>query len=283
MYVPPDPSVAEFVHQKNSELREARDRLGSMSDDQLRIVLYDSGESSAARGNAMGLLFRRLDRKATHFPKVLAGLLKPLIGDPDPDICTQAIKYCPLNDHELISKVRQVAGSDRRRPQSEAVIALAKIKDAEVYHSLVDWFHGDDESYRNLAIEGLLTFNTAQARQILEESYASGGRSENDRAVLAVALLRLGNTRGIEFLKELARRANDSWSVMAATWIYHHSSTDGLLLMRHIVDNGQLEAKQSMVGQVSGLANLPHAYTADGIHEVSFWIDQQLESKKEEQ
>ena len=96
------------------------------------------------------------------------------------------------------------------RLQVEAILALANIKDTETYSKVLDWFHGADEMQRNLAIDALETFNTDEARQILQDSYASGGRNENDKAALAVALLGLGNRLGSGILKETVYRAEGS-------------------------------------------------------------------------
>jgi len=47
--------------------------------------------------------------------------------------------------------------------------------------------------------------------------------------------------------------------------------------MLNILQNGTLEAKQSLVVQISALAgHLPHEYTADGIHEARLWVETQL-------
>ena len=82
-----------------------------------------------------------------------------------------------------------------------------------------------------------------------------------------------------QFLKEVARRADGAWSVLAATSIwFEHDATEGLQLMLWILDEGNLEAKQRMVGQISGLAGLPHRFTADGIHEARFWVQRKMES-----
>ena len=51
----------------------------------------------------------------------------------------------------------------------------------------------------------------------------------------------------------------------------------GLRCMIHVLDQGTLEAKQAMVLQISSLAGqLPHQYTADGIHEARLWAETQL-------
>jgi hypothetical protein len=48
--------------------------------------------------------------------------------------------------------------------------------------------------------------------------------------------------------------------------------------MREILDHGTLESRRSMVNQVWNLTQLPHAFTADGIHEARCWVEQQLQA-----
>ena len=49
--------------------------------------------------------------------------------------------------------------------------------------------------------------------------------------------------------------------------------------MRHVLDNGDLDAKHSMVNQICyNFMHSPHAFTADGIHEARLWIERKLES-----
>ena len=46
--------------------------------------------------------------------------------------------------------------------------------------------------------------------------------------------------------------------------------------MLGILDTGDLEAQQSLVSQIWNLTSLPHAFTADGVHEARAWIESQL-------
>jgi hypothetical protein len=48
--------------------------------------------------------------------------------------------------------------------------------------------------------------------------------------------------------------------------------------MLHILKEGDLEAKQGMVNQISNFENLPHAFTAGGCDEARAWVESQLES-----
>ena len=88
--------------------------------------------------------------------------------------------------------------------------------------------------------------------------------------------MRLGDTQGLPWLEAVARRADGAWSAMAATWIRSHQPALGLELMRGILGSGNLKAQQSMVNQIWNLALLPHAFTADGLHEARCWVDQQM-------
>ena len=162
---------------------------------------------------------------------------------------------------------RQLESTDDH-VKAEAAIALAKINDPSILPKLLEWFNGANEGYRNVAIEAFKTLDTEQARDTLVRSYEEGGRGEQDKAVLATALLRMGDTRGLEFLDGVARRARGALSVMAATWIYaEHEADEGLRLMLHVLDNGDLDAKRSMVNQICySFMHSPHAFTADGIH-----------------
>ena len=92
------------------------------------------------------------------------------------------------------------------------------------------------------------------------------------------ALLSLGDTCGLGLLESVAQRARGEWSVFAATSIYHFQSRRGLEHMLSILNVGDLGAKQSMVSQIWNYAHLPHAFTADGIHEARLWIERQLET-----
>lgn len=95
--------------------------------------------------------------------------------------------------------------------------------------------------------------------------------------MLAVALTRLGDRRGWPGLVETARRADSAWSVVSATHIGFSDPALGLGLMRHILDHGSLEAKQAMVSQIWNFAHVPHAFTADGIHEARLWVEERLQ------
>ncbi len=46
--------------------------------------------------------------------------------------------------------------------------------------------------------------------------------------------------------------------------------------MLWILDQGDLAAKQALIMHGWSMARLPHAITADGIHETRLWIEQQM-------
>ena len=53
---------------------------------------------------------------------------------------------------------------------------------------------------------------------------------------------------------------------------------DGLKLMLHILNEGDLEAQQGMVNQIWNFEQLPQAFTANGCDEARAWVESQLES-----
>ncbi len=282
-YVSPDPSVAEYVHEKNKGLQESHKRLAQLSDDELKSVLRNNSES-AVRLAAMGVLFSRLsehrDRSRDSLNQRLLDLLGDLLEDDNPDIARTSLRHCPLLLEMHIETARRQLESTDEQVKAEAAVALARIKDKSVLPKLVEWFTGGNEGYRNIAVEGLKTLNTEQARDTLAQSYENGGRDEQDRALLAIALLSMGDTRGLKFLDGIATRGSGALSVMAATWIYaEHDADTGLRLMLQLLDNGDLAAKQSLVNQICyTFMHSPHAFTADGIHEARHWVQRKLES-----
>ncbi|HTQ39771.1 MAG TPA: HEAT repeat domain-containing protein [Pirellulales bacterium] len=282
-YIPPDPSVGDAVRHRNDALRAIHNRLGLLSDEELRSVLAGDPDP-ASRPVALGLLFSRLAKAAGRTPDTrnarLVELLGGLLNDPHPDIAKSAIRHCRLTYERHIEAVRAALDHPENRVQAEAAIALAKIKDAKIFDTLQQWFDRDEQGFRNVAIEALKTLGTDEARDTLIESYEKGGRNEGDKAVLANALLRMGDERGVNFLNSLAIRAQGRWSVFAATALYIANYSDaGLRLLLHILENGDNEAKQRMVNQICyNWIHSPHAFTGEGIHEARRWVQGKLKS-----
>ncbi len=276
-YVPPGPEAAEEIRGMEAELEAQRRRLEEEEADQLKQVLSDASEPTSARQIAFEQLVLRF-QPSPEFREILHDLLEGLVDDPDAEIAEMALNHCPLSDERVVGKVRKLLDAANERTRAAAAIALARIKHESVVPVLRDWFTSEGESTRNVAIEGLLRLDTPEARQMLEAAYEEGGRSENDRSVLAVALLRLGDTRGLAFLEAIARRRTGAWSVMAASWIYGHQREKGVQLMLEILDHGDLEAKQRMVNQIWNYARIPRAFEAEGFHEARSWVQRQLGS-----
>ena len=285
-YVAPDPKIANHVHEQKEELRLGRERLQPLSDDELKVIV-DEKSDPKQRFYALSILVERIVRaggsKRSKMEGPLTDLFADLLDDSHPDIAQMALRSCPLTTDDTIQKARQMLGSPEDQVRAAAAIALAKIKDETVFPTFLEWFHGDSKPNRNLAIESLKTLESDAAKQELRNSYETGGRDEEDRAVLAVALLRLGDTVGLEFLEDVAKRkriATGPFSVMAATWIYGvHEPDVGLRLMLDILDRGDLDSKRSLVNQICfSWLHSPHAFTADAIHEARMWIERKLES-----
>ena len=283
-YVPPDPTIAEVVHQRKQELQHILSRLQSLSDEDLRAVVHHD-DNAMTRQVALGLLCGKLAEKPDRDPeksdRQLVDLCSDLLDDADPEIARQAIRHCPLVEAQHIEKVRRAMDCDHPQVHAAAAVALAKVQDPTVLARLLEWFHGDDDGYRNAAIESLRALNTDDARQVLADSYESGGRNEMDKLILACALLRISDLRGVPFLESLAHRAKGTAAALAATSLYAaNMSNESLRRMLLILDNGDNEARQHLVSQICyGWQRSPHAYAVDGIHEARHWLQRKLASE----
>lgn len=268
-YSPPPGAerIAEHLHREQAEHDRQRKRLRDASAEEVKRVLLDRRESQAARLEALSAL---LSRRDPGMPEILLGLL----DEPEPDLWLSIIhSYCP-DDPRVLGRLRTFLDDPRDRVWSEAACALARRHDPSILPRALGWFRDGDESHRNVAIECLLLLGDDEALGRIAEEFERGGRDDGDRVVLALALLRSGDERGRPFLEAVARRADGAWSVAAASWIWTRRPAEGLALMRHILDHGTLEARRAMVSQVWNFTELPHALTADGIHEARAWVEQ---------
>jgi HEAT repeat protein len=276
---PSDSEPAEYVRRLEEEMDAQRRRLEPLDAEELKRILRDPSGPTAARQIAMEQLTLRF-RKAVSFDATQIDCLADLVADPNPAIAEMAIKHCPLRDEHLRAQVRALLDSPRDRIRAAAAVALARAGDETILPKLLDWLEGPSEPMRNLAIEGLHALDTPESRSALEAAYREGGRDENDKTVLAIALLRLGDTRGLPFLEAVARRAQGPWSVTAAAWIYDHEPREGLQLLLHILERGDDEAKRCVVNQIWSRSRprIAHPFTSEGLGESRAWIEAQLRS-----
>jgi hypothetical protein len=270
---------AEYVRKVEVELEVQRQRLAEADPELLTHVLRDRAEPTSARQIAFETLIHRFVG-SDGFQTMLADWLADLMDDPDPAIAEMAVRHCPLHDESIRGRVRILLDSPRDRIRADAAIALARSKDESILARSLDWFAGNSQPMRNLAIEALKTLDTPVARSTLEIAYEQGGRDENDKTVLATTLLRLGDTRGLAFLETVARRAKGAWSVTAATWIYDHQPLKGMELLLLLIDQGDEEARRSVVNQVWSLSRprISRPFTSEGIVEARAWIEERLKS-----
>lgn len=281
-YVPPDPSLAEYVHNKNEEMLSYRRRLEPLSDEELKAIVRNQDEGDT-RPWALGILMERLARARgldTDSRRAqLAEMLDDFLEDPHPQIAKMAAhRYGPLTEQQA-GRIYKMIDSSHDQVKAASVMTLARNKDERLLPKLLEWFHGSNEGYRNIAIQALAALGIDRGDDELRKAYDEGGRDERDRVVLAIALLGMGDDRGVDYLKDVARRAKGQWSCVAATGLYRPPDPDvGLQLMLHILDRGDNEAKQWMVNQICfNFIQSPHAFTVDGIHEARLWVQRKLE------
>jgi hypothetical protein len=273
-YMPPDPVWVNQVHKNDQESQAHFERLTNLPAEDLRRVLGEGAAEPLARQNALLIL---LMRKDTGVAEILPALFE------DPKLGEMAIKYCPLTDPKVVARLHDLLDHPKARIWSAAAMALACAKDQPLRQLLYDWFHGDDTERRSVAIQAWIEFDPVYAHRLFLEDWEKGGRDEDDRLVLANALLRLGNTQVVGFLEAAARRAEGSRSVFAAWSVAQQSTVQGFRLMQWILDHGDSKALGALVMQAWNLepSKLPHAFTADGLNEARLWVKQELEQFEE--
>jgi hypothetical protein len=296
---------AGMIHQMKADADRERERLEAADEVTLRAVLSDRAASQAARGTALMLL---LSRNRHRRDGSLEEVLLPLWDDPDKHLARMAIEQTPPSDPELTRRLHALLDDPEGLRWSTAASVLARGKDTTIVPQLRAWFHEGDQAHRNVAYACLCFYQLLEPDErhaLLRQAWDAGGRDDDDRAMLAVGLLDLGDRVGWPFLIDLARRADTYSATWAADTIHAREPALGYELMLHILDHGasfqvrwgmaeriaQSAAKSSRFRTANGLAQggtravtpedggalLHHLWTADGLAEVRYWVEQQRE------
>ncbi len=278
--------AAKHIHRMTEEADRAnqeRESLARADDATLRAILDDRALPTLARLNALMALMGRdhLRRFGT-----LSGIMLPLWDDPDEELARMAIEYAPPNDPEVTARLHSLLDDPRSNRWSTAASVLAgRRRDTAIIPRLIGWFREGDEAHRNVAYSCLCFYRLLgpdECRTLLREAWYAGGR-DDDRAMLAVGLLGLGDRVGWTFLVEFAREADHYSACWAAETILEHDPALGLDLMLHILDHGTtFQVRWGMVEKIAKAAGLPHLWTADGLAEARFWVEQQRQNLKSE-
>jgi hypothetical protein len=271
--------AANFIQRVNEEADRAnaeRVRLKQADDPTLCSILCDRSGPSASRLGALTLLLGKdhLRRDGT-----LARIMLPLMDDPDEEIAGFAIQYAPAEDPDVAARLIALLDDPRPARWSKAASVLARRKETTIIDRLLGWFRDGDRDHRNVAYSCLYfegNLEPERCRELLREAWDVGGRDDDDRAMLAIGLLKMGDRIGGEFLEALARRADCYSATWAAEMIMEHDPGVGLDLMLHILDHGTVfEVRWGMVSRIATAAGLPHVWTADGLAEARYWVEQQ--------
>jgi len=270
-YVPPPPAVAEQIHQSHVESTAQHERMQSLSTDELKVVVLNREESTPARGNALLALMMSNDGQ------LCPDVQLPLLGDPDKDIRRSAIRaYARTRNDQIRDRLVELMSDADDTTWSSAAVALSHAQDLPSLNAFDRWLQVGDREHRNVAIECLKSYGE-EGQTRLQQFWDSDAGDAEDRLVVAMALLSLEDSRGLSMLHSTAESCCGAWSVASATSIYiSNDRRQGLQLMLRIIDDGDLEAKQSMVSQIWNFTKLPHAFTADGIHEARCWVETEL-------
>ena len=294
---------AGMAHRIKTDSDRERGRLEAADDATLRAVLSDRAASQTARATALMLL---VNRNRHNRDGTLAEILLPLWHDPDEQIARMAIEFTPPSDPEVTSRLHALLDDPEQLRWSTAASVLARRKDTTIVPRLRAWFHEGDEAHRNVAYACLCFYQLLEPddrHALLRDAWDAGGRDDGDRAMLAVGLLDLDDRAGWPFLLDLARRADSYSAVFAADAIHACDPALGYELMLHILDQGaSFQVRWGMVewiaqfaaglrrfrpadGRVEGGtrevppddggALLHHIWTADGLAEARYWVEQQ--------
>ncbi len=268
-YQPPSPEVAAIVHEKNAECAVQRQRLKGASSEAVWAIATDRSEPPAARLEAILILMRKEDAR-------LPDLILSLFDESDTVVWRSAIRSIHPDDPRIRKRLCERAVTSDVDVAAEALCVLAHLRDSSTLTICKAWL-ARDQGERNVAVEALRILETEEAVRLLNARWDETLTTDEDRHTLALALTQFNHVEATKHADDLAARAVDAWSVAAATKLYFTRREHGLRHMLNILRNGTLEARQSMVGQISRLAgHIPHEYTADGIHEAQLWIDTQL-------
>ncbi|WP_010582041.1 HEAT repeat domain-containing protein [Schlesneria paludicola] len=277
-----DPLFGDLVHRANFQSDEDARQLENALSAELKTVIRDTDATQSKRMNA--LMFLRIQKDPEFLDVVL-----DLFDDPDQHLWHVIHpSKSMLQDSRLRQKYMEKLDGPDLKNSGEAAVALAIAGEVCLFPRFADWLDNGDEPHRNVAIEALRLLNAAESLAVLQQFWDEGKGDEDTRLSVAGALFDSGDPRGRDFLETIALQAKGLASVAAATSVYvagrcreipvgpHRQ--DGLKLMLHILNDGDLEAKQGMVNQIWNFERLPHAFTADGRDEAVVWVGSQLES-----
>jgi hypothetical protein len=270
--------AAELFHRATEAADRAnhtRERLEQADDATVCATLRDQKVPTFSRLSALYTLVARYRRRDGS----LSGIVLPLWDDPDEQVARMAIEHAPANDPEVTARLHALLDDPRSTQWSTAASVLARRKDTTIIPRLLGWFREGDEGHRNVAWSCLCFYRLLEpdpCRALLLEAWDAGGRDDDDRVMLAIGLLGLGDRVGWDFLEDLARRADLYAAVSAAETVMEHDPALGLDLMLHILDHGTtFEVRWGMVERIASAAGLPHLWTADGLAEARCWVEQQ--------
>ena len=219
-----------------------------------------------------------LSRNRHRRDRALSDILLPLWDDPDRQLAKMAIEQTPPFDPETGERLHALLDDPERVIWSTAASVLARRKDARIVPRLRDWFREGDADHRNVAYSCLCfhqLLGPDECRALLRKEWDAGGRDDDDRTMLAIGLLGVGDRIGWAFLETHARRADRYSANWAAETLMEHDPVSGLDLMLHILNYGKtFQVRWGMVERIAKSAGLPHLWTADGLTEARHWVEQ---------
>ncbi|MDB5338426.1 MAG: hypothetical protein JWN70_4045 [Planctomycetaceae bacterium] len=256
----------------NQECRDQSVRLKYATPDQAWLIATNSGESQGARMEALLILLRHRDPR-------IPELQLQLLDDADQQIWKSVDHTYNADRPEIRSALHQRLRDSDVETAVHAGMILARFNDQSIIPVFEAWLHDPERERRTAALAVLGHFKSPITTSLLTALWTDGWGDEENRLDLATKLTEAGHLAAREHVTSVAMAATGCWSVACATVVYFVDPRTGLKLMLHVLDSGDLEAKQGMVGQASSLfGRMPHAYTYDGLVEARQRVEQELAS-----
>jgi hypothetical protein len=244
----------------------------SKDDAALQAIGADRSAAITLRTQAIRELSARHRRDKTQ-----ADFLASLFGDPDEPVSLEAIRAYPPFEPRMAERLHRLLTDAREAVWSEAASLLARRKDPAVLARFQGWLRAGDVPHVRVALLGLESLLSAEDRlATLEKVWAEhGGMDEAPRAWLAVALLKLDDDSGLEFLAELAIAGRAS-AVPPIDELYDHDPDTALELMHLVLEHASREVGKIMADRVrSRMPRTVSEERAELMIEARAWVEAQ--------
>jgi hypothetical protein len=258
-----------------SEVADAQ--LEECDDQALQDIARDSTCSTTVRISALRILTSRHQRDRSQ-----AELLADLFRDTDETIVIEAVRAYPPFDGRMAERLHGLLADPRTAVWSEAASLLARRNDPGVRRILLRWLNGEDFARFRVAIQSLPAIVSDDDRlRVLSRLWDRGRPDDGSRLLIAEDLLRLGDEHGLEFLVDVALRAEPE-SLRAAEAVYTHDTPAGLALLTELLDHPDPEARRRVAEWILRRATVSSIEDTQVVAAARAWVDRAMANAQPE-